>query len=173
MSVVAEVVRGLRVLGRTLGGGDLRCVFTAAGLFCGVRVRNLFSRVLVLLGEEYVFAVDAVLLGELHQVQLEAVYVDVVVLVGECVFNHEQLDGFVAVDFVEFADGLFPVFEAGDGCSVFGGRARECQHAGCDSEEFLVSEGEGGNGFVQAVAGLEQELEENLVGFSTGLEAVA
>lgn len=44
-------------------------------------MRNLFSRVLVLLGEEYVFAVDAVLLGELHQVQLEAVYVGVVVLV--------------------------------------------------------------------------------------------
>lgn len=89
MSVVAEVVRGLRVLGRTLGGGDLRCVFTSAGLFCGVRVRNLFSCALVLLGEEYVFAVDAVLLGELHQVQLEAVYVGVVVLVGERVFNHE------------------------------------------------------------------------------------
>lgn len=71
------------------GGSEMRCVFTAAGLFCRVRGRNLLSCVLVLLGEEYVFAVDTVLLGELHQVQFEAVYVGVVVLVGECVFNHE------------------------------------------------------------------------------------
>ena len=49
-----------------LGGSEIRCVFTAAGLFSRVRVRNLLSCVLVRLGEEYVFAVDAVLLGELH-----------------------------------------------------------------------------------------------------------
>lgn len=89
MSAVAGAVQGLRVLRRTPGGGELRCVFTAAGLFCRVRAKNLLSRVLVFLGEEYVFAVDAVLLCELHQVQLEAVYVDVVVLIGERVFNHD------------------------------------------------------------------------------------
>lgn len=68
----------------------VRCaVFTAAGLFSRVLVRNLLSCVLVRLGEEYVFAVDAVLLGELHQVQLEAVHVNMVLLVGERVFNHD------------------------------------------------------------------------------------
>lgn len=68
----------------------IRCaVFTAAGLFCRARVRYLLNCVLVLLGEEDGFAVDAVLLGKLHQVQLEAVHVDAVLLVGKRVFNHD------------------------------------------------------------------------------------
>lgn len=89
MSAVAGAVQGLRVLRRTPGGGELRCVFTAAVPFSYVRLRDQLSLMLVLLGEEHVFSVDAVLLCELHQVQLETVYVGVVVLIGERVFNHD------------------------------------------------------------------------------------